>query len=183
MTINTIKSKQSESRFIDMQKTWEKAMDIDIERVFKKTDITITIYWFFLIIASILIASNFFSIILVLWFFLLIFREIIQIRKNRDKISVSLKNYLLENSKILNQSYKNIYKQQNIDEIQIFMETHKTKIKDNEEKNWDLTNQLVKKQTDLINITIIINISLIIILYSLKYNIIDILLKNICTIH
>lgn len=173
--IQEAKKDQIQNRFKNMQEAEKKAMEIDIERILKQSDIVLTINWLLLVSASILISEKRLSVILFIIFVILLFIQSIKLRKNRNNISIKMKEYFIKNSNIIKKHYNRIIKVK-ITELKDF-ENVQSIISNNQEDldiiskdNFTKINDLIHKQ-ELWNLVTILNFLILLILIFLKYNI------------
>ena len=109
--IKEAKLAQANRRLQSSQRSEEKAMEIDLERLLKQSDIIFTLNGFFIVILTFLLSSNptIISIIRFLVSISLMLIQSLSLRNIRNKLSMATKWYINENSAILKRNSRNIF--------------------------------------------------------------------------
>jgi len=177
--IKEAKLSQATWRLQSSQKSEEKAMEVDLERLLKQSDIIFTLNGFLIVILTFLLSSNpiIISIVLFLFSVSLILIQSLSLWNIRNKLSMAMKWYLNENSSILKKNSKDILKLSTIEELAEITQNNKEDIDKVEKEVTKTTTGLIRWQENLKYISLI-NIVIVLIIIFIEFEVLAIICTN-----
>lgn len=177
--IKEAKLAQANRRLQSSQRSEEKAMEIDLERLLKQSDIIFTLNGFFIVILTFLLSSNptIISIIRFLVSISLMLIQSLSLRNIRNKLSMATKWYLNENSAILKRNSRNILKLKTIIEIEEITQSNRKDIDETEKEVTKTTDKLIQQQERLKYISLI-NVAIVLIVIFIEFEVLSIICNN-----